>query len=76
MANDVSCIFGLTVFLAGNVLAKEAPPKWMMEGPELVGPTKTIDVPLAVRGTNLYVTVDLGGKPRTFGVCWCVPRVS
>ncbi len=68
MANGVSCIFGLTVLLAGTVLAQEAPPKWMTEGPKLVGPTKTIDVPLTVRGTKLYVTVDLGGKPRRFVV--------
>ncbi|MAI32827.1 MAG: hypothetical protein CMM07_14295 [Rhodopirellula sp.] len=68
MAKGVSCIFGLTVLLAGTVLATEAAPKWMTEGPKLVGPTKTIDVPLTVRGTKLYVTVDLGGKPRRFVV--------
>ena len=68
MVNCVSRIFGLIVLSAGTVLAQEAPPKWMTEGPKLVGPTKTIDVPLTVRGTKLYVTVDLGGKPRRFVV--------
>jgi len=68
MVNCVSRIFGLIVLSAGTVLAQKAPPKWMTEGPKLVGPTKTIDVPLTVRGTKLYVTVDLGGKPRRFVV--------
>ena len=68
MANCVSCLFGFIVLMAGNVLAQEAPPKWISEGPKLVGQSKSIDVPLTVRGTKLFVTVEIGGKPRRFVV--------
>ncbi|MDQ8205118.1 aspartyl protease family protein [Pelagicoccus sp. SDUM812003] len=55
--------------LAYPVKAKETMmPEWMTEGPVLSDGAASIEAPLEVVASKLYVEVEVGGKPRRFVV--------
>ena len=51
-----------------SVAVAQKPPKWVTEGPLLQAGSTSFEVPLEVRATKLYVTVEMGGEPRRFVV--------
>ena len=52
--------------MAVPAAAQPAPPAWMSEGPRVQAETFAFELPLEVMATKLFVTVQVGGKPRRF----------
>ena len=51
---------------ATQVAAQANAPSWATEGPKVDAPSFSLELPLEVVGTKLYVEVELGGTPRRF----------
>ena len=46
--------------------AQQSPPAWITEGPYVETPEFSIELPLDVLASKLYVDVEIGGEPRRF----------
>jgi predicted aspartyl protease len=58
-------VLGL-IFFANYLIARQTPPSWISEGPYLEESSASFEVPIIVKGTKIYVELELGGKPRRF----------
>lgn len=56
--------FGLLAILSWEAGAQEEPPGWVSEGPYADERHFSLELPLEVLANKLYVTVEMGGKPR------------
>ncbi|UCZ56377.1 aspartyl protease family protein [Desulfurispirillum indicum] len=54
------------IFYANELLANQAPPSWISEGPYLEDSPASFEVPIEVWATKLYVEIEIGNKPRRF----------
>lgn len=61
----LGCLFGLMVN-PGVADAQEKPPRWITEGPFVESDSFSIELPMEVVATKLYISVEIGGKPRRF----------
>ena len=65
LRTGVLCLIGLVVCTVAAA-AQEGPPQWIAEGPYVDARSFSIELPLEVLATKLYVEVTIGGKPRRF----------
>lgn len=65
MKKNVLLVLGLFL-ITNSVLGVQNQPAWITEGPYLVNPSASFDIPIEHLATKLYVKVEIGGEERRF----------
>lgn len=68
MVSQLLKITACFLLLATSAHGQDQTPKWITDGPKLIGTETSFDVPLTRRGAKLYAQVELGGIARRFVV--------
>jgi len=60
------CIVALVSLCALPAAAQNKPPQWVSDGPYVTEAEFSLELPLTVQATKLYVEVEIAGTPRRF----------